>query len=165
MKNSRNIIIIAILIVIVAMAVAYSAFATQLNINGQSEIIGEWNIKITGITAENVSTGCDAGKPEYTNTSATFSAKLLKPGDTITYVITIQNSGTINATLDKITFTPDDKEGSPAISYETTSPATSLGAGEQTTFTVKVTYNAETTEVPSVKTKTITGIIEYVQDD
>ena len=105
------------------------------------------------------------GTPEYTNTSATFSAKLLKPGDTITYVITIQNAGTINATLDSITFTPDDEKGSPAISYETTSPATSLGAGEQTTFTVKVVYDAETTEVPSVKTKTITGIIEYVQAD
>ena len=60
MKNSRNIIIIAVLVLIVAMAVAYSAFATQLNINGQSQIVGEWNIKITGISAENVSTGCDA---------------------------------------------------------------------------------------------------------
>ena len=90
---------------------------------------------------------------------------MLKPGDTITYVITIQNAGTINATLDSATFTPDDKDGSPAISYETTSPATSLLAGEQTTFKVKVTYDAETTEIPSVKTKTITGIIKYVQCD
>ncbi len=165
MKNSKNIITIVVLIAIIAMAVAYSAFATQLNINGQSEIVGEWNIKITGISVENISTGCDAGTPEYTNTSATFSAKLLKPGDTITYLITIQNGGTINAVLDNVTFTPDNENGSPAISYETTTPATNLGAGEQTTFTVKVTYNAETTEIPSVKTKTITGIIEYVQDD
>ncbi len=165
MKNFRNIIIVVIFLVIIAMAVAYSAFATQLKINGNSEIVGEWNVKITGISATEVSIGCDAGKPVYTNTSATFQAKLLKPGDTITYVITIQNSGTINATLDSITFTPDNAKGSPAISYETTSPAKFLKAGQQTTFTVKVTYNADVTEVPSITTKEITGIIEYVQTD
>lgn len=147
------------------MAVAYSAFATQLNINGQSKIVGEWNIKITGISAENVSPGCDAGTPKYSNTKAIFDAKLQKPGDTITYIITIKNAGTIDAVLSSADFIPDNENGSPAISYETTNPATNLGAGEQTTFTVKAVYNAETTEIPSVKTKTITGIIEYVQDD
>lgn len=152
MKNTINIIII-ILIVIIAMAIAYSAFATQLNINGQSKIVGEWNIKITGISAENISSGCDAGTPKYSNTKAIFNAKLQKPGDTITYIITIKNAGTIDAVLSSAEFTPDDVNGSPAISYQITNPALSLKAGTETTCKVQVIYNKETTEVPSIKNK------------
>ena len=163
MNKTKNIIIIAILASISIMAVAYSAFATTLRINGNSEIVGEWN-KITGIEAQEVSEGCDAGKPQFTNTSATFDAKLIKPGDKITYVVTIQNAGTINAVLDNATFTADDKNGSSAIIYSTTDPAQNLAAGAQTTLTVTVTYDEETTEVPEIKTKTIIGIIEYVQE-
>lgn len=147
------------------MAVAYSAFATQLNINGQSKIVGEWNIKITGISAENVSSGCDAGTPKYSNTKAIFDAKLQKPGDTITYIITIKNAGTIDAVLSSADFIPDNENGSPAISYEITNPAQSLKAGTETTCKVQIIYNKETTEVPSIKTKKIVGVIEYVQDD
>ena len=55
MKNNKNIIIVTILFVILAMAVGYSAFATQLSINGTAEIVGEWNVKISNIeTQENL---------------------------------------------------------------------------------------------------------------
>ena len=164
MKNNKNIIIITLLVVIAAMAVAYSAFATQLTINGQSQIVREWNVKIIGIEAQDVSEGCDEGTPTFTNSTATFSAKLKKPGDSITYQIIIKNLGTIDATLSSAKFTPDDEKGSPAITYIATKPSDSLKAGETTTVTITVTYNADITEVPSITTKTITGIIEYVQD-
>ncbi len=163
MKSKKNIIIGSILIIILLMAVAYSAFATQLNINGIAEIVGEWNVKITNVETQYVSEGCDAGEPQFTNVSATFDAKLVKPGDYITYLITIKNEGTIDATLNKITFTPDQENGSPAIIYTNTEPSQNIEAGNETTFTVTVKYDKDVTEVPSVKTKTITGIIEYVQ--
>ena len=147
MKNSKNIIIIALLTVIVIMAVGYSEFATQLTINGTAQIIGEWN----------------AGTPEFTVTSATFNAELSRPGDKIVYEITIENAGTINATLQSATFTTDEENGSPAIKYETTQPAQTLNSGETTTFTVTVMYDENIEQVPEVTTKTITGIIEYVQ--
>ena len=160
MKNKRNIIIIILMIVIVFMAVAYSEFATQLQINGNAEITG---VKITGIEAQEVSDGCNAGEPEFTNTSATFNAKLQKPGDKISYVITIKNSGTIDAILDSEKYTSDEVNGSSAIIYSNTSPSQTLLAGQETTFTVTVTYDENVTEVPEIKTKSIIGIIEYVQ--
>ena len=163
MKNNRSIILVVLLIVISLMAVGYSAFATHLTLNGTAEITGEWNVKITGIEAKYVSDGCEAGDPQFTNTDATFDAKLLKPGDKITYEITIQNAGTIDASLENVTLTSDDENGSTAIKYTNTDPSKSLLAGEQTTFTVTVMYDENTAEVPSVKTKTITGTIEYVQ--
>lgn len=163
MKNYKNIIITVLLIVIGLMAVGYSAFATQLKINGTAQIIGEWNVKITGIKAKSVSEGADAGKPEFTVTSANFYAKLSKPGDKIVYEITIENAGTMDAILQSATFTPDQENGSPAIKYETTQPAQTLNSGDTTTFTVTVIYDENMEEVPEIKEKTITGIIEYVQ--
>ncbi len=163
MKNKRNIVILILIVIIITMAVAYSEFATQLQINGNAEIIGEWDVKIIGIEAQNVSEGCDAGSPEYTNSTAKFDAKLKKPGDKIDYVITIENTGTIDATLKNEKFTSDEVTGSSAIIYTNTDPSQTLNAGEQTTLTVTVTYDENTTEVPEIKTKSIIGIIEYVQ--
>ncbi len=162
MKSSKNIIIVALLLVILTMAVGYSAFATQLTVNGTAEIIGVWDVKIINIATQEFSEGCDPGDPQYTNTSITFNSKLVKPGDSITYEVTIENAGTIDAKLDNIIF-QEQSDGSPAINYVTTEVAHELKAGEQTTFTVKVEYIKDTTEVPSVKTRTITGIVEYVQ--
>ena len=49
MGNTKNIIIATLIAIILLMAVGYSAFATQLTINGTAQIIGEWNVKITNI--------------------------------------------------------------------------------------------------------------------
>ncbi len=162
MKSTKNIIIGALLVVILAMAIGYSAFATQLTINGTAEITGVWNVKIINVEAQDISEGCDPGTPEYTNTTVTFDSKLVKPGDSITYVVTIENAGTIDATLDNILF-QEESEGSPAINYVTTEVAHELKAGQQTTFSIKVEYIKSTSEVPSIKTRKITGIVEYVQ--
>ena len=133
MKKSKNIIIGALLIVILTMAVGYSALVTDIPINGSAEIIGEWNVRITNIEAKDVSEGCDAGDIQFTNTSATFNAKLKKPGDYITYLITIENAGTIDATLNSITFTPEE-DGSPAIIYEKTDPIDNLRSRRKRIF-------------------------------
>ena len=162
MKNTKNLIIIALILVILAMAVGYSALATQIELNGTAEIVGEWNVKITNIEVKEISQNCDSGEPQYTNTTATFNAKLVKPGDSITYAVTIQNAGTIDAKLNNIICKEDDN-GSEAIKYVTSELAGTLNAGEQTTLTIKVIYDPASTEVPSVKTKGLTGIIEYVQ--
>ena len=163
MKSNRNIIIGALVIAILAMSIGYSAFASQLTINGTAQITGVWDVRITGIEATQVSEGCDGGEPQYTNTTATFNAKLQKPGDIIKYLITIRNEGTIDAALDDVLFQCDEESGSPAISYSTTNVAKILNAGEETTLEITITYDPNYTEVPSIKTKTITGIIEYVQ--
>lgn len=163
MKNTKNFIILALLIVILAMAIGYSAFATQLDLNGTSQIIGEWNVRIINVEAQDVSEGCDYGEPQFTNTSFSFNAKLVKPGDSITYVITIENAGTIDAKLE-IMRCKAEENASKEIGYMVTAPADFLKAGEQTTFTITAIYDPDATEVPDIKTKSITGTIEYVQE-
>lgn len=162
MKNCKNIIILALLIVILLMAVAYSAFATQLNVNGTAQIISEWNVKITGAYASFVSEGCEAGTPQFTNSTVTFDAKLVKPGDSITYTITIANTGTFDATLNNATFTPDEN-GSTAIIYDVETLPETLKAGDTVALLVKVTFDESTTQMPESTERKLTGVIEYVQ--
>lgn len=161
--NTVNVIVIALLLLICAMAVGYAAFATQLTINGNAEIIsGQWNVQITKIEATSINGTAVAGTPTHTTTTATFNAQLVKPGDSVTYTVTVENKGTIAAVLDSATFTPQEN-GSPAIIYTTTDPAQELAAGGTTTFTVTATFDPSVTAEPEVKTKSITGVIEYVQ--
>ena len=162
MKKNRNIIIGILLIAILLMSVAYSALATQISLNGTGKIISEWNVKITSVTAQDISEGCNAGTPEFTDTKITFNAELVKPGDYITYLIMIENTGTLDAVLDTISLTPDEN-GSPAIIYTHTDPETLLQAGKTTCFLIKVSYDENTTEMPSIKSRTITGFVKYVQ--
>ena len=162
MKNNKNIVIITLLIVILVMAVGYTAFATQLTINGTVEIVGIWDVKIKNVEARYVTEGCDPGDIQFTNTSVAFNAKLVKPGDYITYLITIENAGTIDATLEQISFTCNE-EGSPAIEYEDSNLPPVLDVGDVVSLLVKISYVDDTSELPEIKTKTITGIIEYVQ--
>lgn len=163
MKKSVLTLTIALLIVISMMAIGYSAFATELSINGTAEIVGDWNVKITNIEAEETINTADSGLPEYTDTTAKFNAKLKNPGDAVKYVITVQNIGSIDAKLDNVIFFSDEKNDSPAILYETSELSPILTAGETTTLTVTVQYDPNVKEVPLIKTKTIIGTLNYVQ--
>lgn len=167
MRDSKNIIIGALLITLMVMAVGYAAFAQTLEINGNAKIAGEWDVEITGIEPTYVGGASDEKDlPTFTSTTATFDTILNAPGDSATYVVTVENLGTIDAELDSISLLPDDAEGSPAIDYEIVSqPAegSKLVAGGSTTVTIKVTYNSNTEELPSVLNKKFTGVIEYIQ--
>lgn len=162
MKDSKNVIIATLLAIVLVMSVGYAAFATQLTLNGNAEIVGEWNVEITKIEATNVVGTADAGDPSFTKTSATFDADLYKPGDAVTYTVTVENKGSIDAVLDAATFT-EQADGSPAIIYTTTDPSQELAAGATTTFTVTATYDSTVTTLPEITSKSITGVIEYEQ--
>ncbi len=164
MHKNKKFIIIFFLATIILMAVGYSTFATDFTINGVTEIKGEWDVRITNITAIQVPDGCDAGTPTFTNDSINFSAKLNKPGDEIIYEVTIENLGTIDAELQTIIFT-EEIDGIEEINYTTSELKKDLNVGDSTTFNIMVTYVKDTKEIPDIKTKTLTGIIQYVQKE
>ncbi len=162
MKNVNTIIIGSLLVMLLVMSVGYASFATQLQLNGTATIQGEWDVEITKIEATNIAGTAEAGTPTNTKTTALFDATLKAPGDSVTYTVTIENKGTIDAKLDNATYT-EQTDGSPAIIYTTTKPGQTLAAGDKTTATVIATYDPSVTEVPKITSKTITGIFNYVQ--
>lgn len=163
MKRRRKMLIIAFLSLILFVSVSYSLFSSSFDFNGTSEIVGEWNVGITNVTVKSSNNSELTDIPKYDNNSVTFEAKLNKPGDEIIYEITVSNTGTIDAILDKFVFN-EEENGSEAIKYEVSSIANNLKAGTNTTFTVKIFYDKDVTKLPSIKTKILTGIIEYIQN-
>ena len=164
MRRNKILILIVFLATIILMAVGYSTFATDFTIDGNAEITGEWDVRITNIKAIQVPDSCDAGTPAFTKDSIKFSAKLNKPGDEIIYEVTIENLGTIDAELQTIIFT-EEIGGIEEINYTTSELSKYLNVGDSTTFNIMVTYVKDTKSIPNIKTKTLTGTIQYVQKE
>jgi len=140
--KKRNIIIGSLCAVVLLMAVGYAAFQSVLKINGTSSISSNWDIKITSIDTKNiVGEATNAKEPTGVGTlTATFDTNLVSPGDSLEYEITVTNSGSLNAVLEKITLTDTNN---PAIKFTTsglTEGSILAANGGTAVLTVKVEY-------------------------
>lgn len=181
-KDRKNVVVGMLLAAICIMSVGYAALAQQLTISGTAQITSTWDVKITNIeeVGSHASTVTEeTGFPKYTATTAEFDVKLVQPGDTITYDVTITNGGTLKAVLESLTITATDAndatvtltgtDGKDAIQYEVTgvSTGTKLAANNGTnTVRVKITYNPdiETQPEDAQLTKKLTVTLNYIQD-
>ena len=163
-RQKRNVIIISLCGVLLLMTIGYAAFNTLLNINGTASITSNWDIKITDIK-QNTKEG-DASSveefPKYEDLEATFNVNLVSPGDYITYDVTIENKGTIDAELNKIILPQLNNE---AVLITTTglTAGDELLADHSATLTVKIEYNPEVTKQPENKTASFEMKLDYVQ--
>lgn len=162
--SHKTSLILILLAVVVVMAVGYAAFAQQLNITGTAEITSTWDVHIEEIS---VASELNQGK----NISATvasdklsvnFQAELVIPSSSVTYNVTVKNSGTIDAKLDSLLF---DNSQNEAIKYSYSGIALNdvIESGGTQTFTVTVTFDENYTKDPEVKTGTLTMTLGYVQ--
>ena len=164
-STQRNYLIVGLCAILVIMGVGYAAFSSQLKITGTSNIDSTWSVKITSITPNSI-VGTAEDKPEvttYNDTSATFGVILKSPGDSITYDITIENQGTIDAVLKTIMKTDTNNS---AILFETSgvNENDELKVGEIATMKVKVTYNPEITSQPTDLDSTLNIELDYEQN-
>ena len=195
---NKNFLIGGLIAIIVIMGVGYAAFATQLNINGTAEITSKWDVHIKDIqlASANGTTGTASNVAEKMTVKegkldATFEATLLSPGDSVTYDVTVENKGTLNAKLSGINATQTNIGGDTPASddvvitegetYKTAdAPAnaivytitgltkdSTLEANTGTlTFQVKVEYNNAVTSQPAaaqLKSK-LDLALTYTQD-
>ena len=162
-RRKRSLVIGGLLAILVCMTIGYAAFSTQLQISGTSSITSSWDVQITNITQGTpTGTGENAIAPSYTATTATMEANLYAPGDAMTYEITIQNKGTIDAVLSKIT---KSDSNNPAILFETSgvNEGDTLLAGETAKMSVKISYNSSITSQPDNLSAEMTVTLEYTQ--
>ena len=106
-SKHKNALIGALLAVVFVMAVGYAAFAQLLTINGTATIDSKWDVHFdpnqdstTGVAK--VSGGSDtttSGTISYdsANTTATLTAGLKQPGDTVTFTLKPSNYGSLAA--------------------------------------------------------------------
>jgi len=151
-KKKKNLLIGGLIAIVLVMAVGYAAFATNLNITSSAQTTSTWDIEITNIQADKTATCSDSSDASIcttvgdishsitdNNLTANFSSALISPGDSVVYTITVQNKGTLDATLSTITRTNSNNE---AISFEIAGIAEgdSLAANQSKQFTATVTY-------------------------
>ena len=161
--KQRNYIILGLCSILLVMAAGYAAFRTQLTINGTSNITSEFKVLITDIQSRNVVGRAEnAEEPSHTETTASFKTNLYLPGDSITYDVTVENQGSIDAVLKTIQKSDSNNN---AIIFETSGiqEGEVLKASESTKFSVTVSYNASTTSQPSNITSDLEVTLNYEQ--
>ena len=162
-RTQKNYIILGLSVIVLIMAVGYAAFSSQLKISGTSSVTSSWDVEITNIESTNViGSATNGSAPTYTKTTATFNTNLVSPGDSITYDVTVENKGSIDATLKTITKTDTNNS---AILFETSGikKGDSLLVGAKAHMLVKVTYNSAITSQPKNLTSTLKVTLDYVQ--
>ena len=191
MKKKKNIVIGILIAVIALMGVGYAALTQVLTINGTANVIGTWNVRITGIElVEAVGAGnTNDIDPSYTATSATFAVDLEYPGAYAVYLVTIVNGGTINTELSSVTgldlanlaaptdinfyfcngldcmYFEDEIDNEIAYQLENNYFDYYLVRGQEVRYWIFVEWDENSTSIPSVTAKTATINFNYIQTD
>lgn len=165
-NKTKNIILIVLILLIFGMTIGYAALAQILNINGTANITADWNIKISKIT-EGTLTGATpktASVISEDKLTATFDIDLKYPGASATYIVTVENSGTIDAILESVTGIDSANSTTPnEILYSIDAkPNDTLDSGTTKDYTVTVKWE-DSDEIPQTKTKTATITLNYIQ--
>ena len=137
----KRITIVILIICISIMSMAYASLYQQLKINGNASVVASWKVEIGGIKEGNVVGGAySVSTPSYTQSTARFDVELTSDDDSIEYLVTIKNSGDLDAKLDSIV---TNKMGSNTIVYEISgvNEGDILKKGENVTVKIKVSID------------------------
>ncbi|MNT04544.1 hypothetical protein D3C72_1391240 [compost metagenome] len=148
------------------MSIGYAALAQLLTINGTANISASWDVKISDIK-EGTLTGAvskTAAVVAGDKLSASFDVDLQYPGSSATYIVTVQNAGSIDARLESITGIETANAAAPTeLSYSIDAVENDLLAnGSTKDYIITVTW-ADSNQIPVTKTKTATITLNYVQ--
>ncbi len=140
-RKKRNIIIGALCCLLVFMGIGYAILSQTLNISGIANMKGNWNVRITNmeLLSENKTGRAEEVSHSFTDTTATFTADLYMPGDSIEYRVTVENQGNMDAVLNDIKQTKTNQHKD--IKFSNSLIGTEvLTAGSTMTFTMKVEF-------------------------
>ena len=163
-RKKRNIIIGALCCLLVFMGIGYAILSQTLNISGIANMKGNWNVKITNmeLLSENKTGRAVEVSHSFTDTTATFTADLYMPGDSIEYRVIVENQGNIDALLKSITPTTTNRSEGIKFSHSEIDN-TILTAGKKITFTMKVEFLEDATSIPKVDNVKYNLELVYVQ--
>lgn len=148
-RKKRNIIIGSLCCLLIIMGIGYAVLSQTLNISGTANMRGTWDIKITDISEASRTGRADPGTPTISSSgvSASFEANLWMPGDSITYNITVNNNGNIDAALKELV--PSVENGVQQVKFSNNAvQGKVLRQSESYTFQVSVVFDENATEIP-----------------
>lgn len=168
-KKQKNKGLFLVAIAVLVVGIGFAALQKYLTIDGTASINSNFDVRFNGINTINTVGGAyNKTEPSYTDTTATFDAAFLAPGDSITYEILVQNVGTMNAKLESMDINVENNEN---ISYEVTGiksgdiiesfPYSDWGMGDmgneehptQKVVNLKLTYSGTVSEITTSNVK------------
>ena len=158
----RKIIIFSLIGILLLMAVGYSAFQTKLNITSTSNITSVWDVEITNIQTKEINGLAEnVYDPTYTKLEANMEANFYEPGDYITYIVTVSNLGTLDATLDSIKLNMPQED---VINFkvEGATSKEKLKVGEHKDIEVTMEYTGNNPD--NISSVEMDVNLDYVQD-
>lgn len=166
MRNNKTKILIGLGVLLLVMGVGYAALMTNLTINGTAEISGKWDIYISNITEKALKDATTIDTNIEGKITANFNVDLEKPGSYAEYEVTVKNDGNLDAVLKGINgideanlLAPTDIE----YSIEDLELDSSLPAGGEITFTVRVDFKTTATVLPTTN-KVLTLTLDFEQE-
>ena len=167
-RKTKNILLIILFLAVIGIGIGYAALAQILTINGTANITASWNVRISNIKENNLvgATSKTAAVVTGDKLSATFDVNLQHPGASASYVVTVENAGTIDAILESVTGIDEANLKEPTdISYSIDAKENdTLNSGNTKDYTVTVKWLETATNVPENKTKSATITLNYVQN-
>ena len=110
-RKKQRMIIGILCAIVIGLAVGYAVLSQTLNIQGTGGITTDWRIEITNVeTKKTVGNAKNVTDPSFDKLTANMSASFEKPGDSISYDITVSNLGNIDAVLDSIKMNMEEQE-------------------------------------------------------
>ncbi len=110
-RKKQRIIIGTLCAIVIGLAIGYAVLSQTLNIQGTGGITTNWRIEITNVqTKKTVGNAKNTTEPTFDQLTANMSATFEKPGDSISYDITVSNLGNIDAVLDSIKMNMEEQE-------------------------------------------------------
>ena len=163
--KTNNIIMGVLVAVIAVMGVAFAAFSTTLEINGSATIDSNWNITFTAGTCTAVNKDAAApssGTVSVSGTTATVTANMMSPGDTLACTVIVNNEGSLAAVRDTWAIT-SAVSNTDAYEVTATAPTAATLAAETgtETLTINITYKDVTAKPTG--SATFTGTATYKQ--
>ena len=160
--KKRNILIFSLVGILFLMAIGYSAFQTKLNISSTSNITSVWDVEITNVQTKEINGLAEnVYDPTYTKLEANMEANFYEPGDYITYIVTVSNLGTLDATLDSIKLNMPSQD---VINFkvEGATSKEKLKVGEHKDIEVTMEYTGNNPD--NISSVEMDVNLDYVQD-
>lgn len=173
-KNKKNRGLFIVVLAVLVVGIGFAALQKYLTIDGTASINSNFDVRFSFIETSATTGGAyNKSEPSFTNTTATFDAAFLAPGDSITYAVTVSNNGTMNAKLENVDVNIDNSEN---IDYEITgiqtgdiiesSAYSDLGPGDgyedgrQKIVSLKLTYTGVASEMTTSNVKVTMKFIQ-----
>ena len=119
--SNTSVIIGCLIIALVTMSVGFAAYASNLTINGTTNVEGStWSISFDEASYQETVGSVVASNKTVDATSMTYEVSLQKPGDFYEFTINVNNKGTFDAQLSGITMSTLTAEQAKYLTYTIT---------------------------------------------